>query len=365
MPPCLPLNSTFDACQALIERTSQIVFSYDVATGAFTYLNPAFEQVFKRKREMATDLPSLLAMVHPEDQQHVEDKCLQVLKGEVLKNIEFRIVLPNNTERWLCLTPYLLEEEPAKGKIVGFADDITPAKEHNNYLKKYSDKKNAVLNILSHDLAGPLALIESLSAMVEDELKQGNNKDISNIINLIRQSSQQGTQLIQEFMNQEFLESTTTDVIKKRVDIVKRIDRVMEEYKQNEKATGKTFRFVTSSDSVYMELDDNKFMQCLNNLISNAIKFSPDGGVITISVEEEAESVLFKVADNGIGIPAKFHDTLFNKFTNARRPGIKGEPSVGLGMSIIRTIVDWHQGEIWFESEENKGSTFYIRIPKK
>ena len=103
----------------------------------------------------------------------------------------------------------------------------------------------------------------------------------------------------------------------------------------------------------------------INNLISNAIKFTPDGGHITLSIEDQQDVVLFTVADTGVGIPAKFHDTLFSKFTKARRAGLKGEPSIGLGMSIIKTIVNWHEGKIWFESEEKKGTTFYIELPKE
>lgn len=208
-------------------------------------------------------------------------------------------------------------------------------------------------------------MIGSLSSHLLDDLHEGKNKDIAKLLDLIRQSSQQGMQLIQEFISQEFLESTNTHVIKERLDIVERMARVMGKYRQNEKETSKTYRFFSSNESIYVELDDNKFMQCINNLISNALKFTPDGGTISVSVEKEEDTVLFKVADNGIGIPAKYHATLFEKFTDARRPGIKGEPSIGLGMSIIKTIVDWHKGEIWFESEENKGSIFYIRLPSK
>ena len=138
----------------------------------------------------------------------------------------------------------------------------------------------------------------------------------------------------------------------------------MEEYQATQQLTGKTFHFLPDSDKIYLELDDFKFMQVINNLISNAIKFTPDGGEITVALEEKEDRVLIRVADTGIGIPEKFHATLFDKFTRARRTGIKGEPSVGLGMSIIKTIVEWHQGKIWFESRENKGTTFFIEVPK-
>lgn len=99
-------------------------------------------------------------------------------------------------------------------------------------------------------------------------------------------------------------------------------------------------------------------------MISNAIKFASDGGEITLRIEEQEEHVLFTVEDNGVGIPAHLQEGLFEKFPKARRPGLKGEPSTGLGMSIIKTIVEWHNGRIWFESEENKGAIFYIELPK-
>lgn len=153
-------------------------------------------------------------------------------------------------------------------------------------------------------------------------------------------------------------------MMKQRVDVVRMAKRTVQQYQESERRINKVFHLSASSDSIFIELDENKFMQSINNLISNAIKFTPDGGIITVSLEEEEEAVLFKVADNGIGIPEKYHVTLFEKFTNARRPGIKGEPSVGLGMSIIKTIVEWHHGKIWFESEVNKGTTFYISLPK-
>lgn len=105
-------------------------------------------------------------------------------------------------------------------------------------------------------------------------------------------------------------------------------------------------------------------MQVITNLLSNALKFTPDSGNIRISVEDKNDNILIKVQDNGIGIPAHLQPFLFDKFTKAGRQGIHGEPSVGLGMSIIKTIVEWHNGQIWFESTEGIGTTFYIEISK-
>ena len=355
-------NASFGFCQELLARTRQIVFSFDIASNQFSYLNPAFETVFHKTRESVATPAALLDMLNPEDQPYLQEKYAELLDGVILKDIEFRIELPGEV-RWLCLTPFLVEKA-GQQTVVGFAEDISAVKEYATYMRRYTDKKNAVLNIISHDLAGPLGMIQNLTALLAEELQHKESEDIKNLISLIERTSKQGSKLIQEFITQEFLESTNTDMRKQRIDIVQMTRSVMKQYYESASRINKVFELHTSADSILMELDENKFMQAINNLISNAIKFTPDGGIITVSVEEEEEAVLFKVADDGIGIPERFHATLFDKFTNARRPGIKGEPSIGLGMSIVQTIVEWHHGRIWFESEENKGTTFYISLPK-
>ncbi|MBJ6142209.1 sensor histidine kinase KdpD [Hymenobacter sp. BT559] len=97
-------------------------------------------------------------------------------------------------------------------------------------------------------------------------------------------------------------------------------------------------------------MDINKFQQVINNLVSNAIKFTPDKGRITVQLTRQGQQAVITIADDGVGIPILMQPVLFDKFTKARRPGIRGEKTTGLGMSIIRTIVELHQGDISFES---------------
>jgi two-component system, OmpR family, sensor histidine kinase VicK len=355
-------NPALHYFQALVQGCDQIFFAYEIASQKISLLNPAFEKVWhKTRKSVMRDTAALLKTIHPGDKQHVVQVYQQLLAGAIIKELEFRIVLSDKSVRWVCVKPQLLKEESV---LIGSADDITAQKDYNDYLKKFSDKKNSILNILSHDLAGPLAMINSLSHMLEEDLRSPGNEELHKVVGMIEKTSKQSMQLMQEFINLEFLESTSLELIKRRVNLVGAIKEIMQEYQSAQQKLGKTFHFLPASDTIYLDLDDNKFMQVINNLISNAIKFTPDGGEITVALEEKEESVLVTVADTGIGIPDKFQDSLFEKFTKARRPGIKGEPSVGLGMSIIKTIVEWHHGHIWFESKENEGTTFYIQVPK-
>jgi len=354
-------NAALDFLLTFTEGTDQVIFAYDITSNQFTFLNPAFEKIWGKRRKGIMDDSAALWKIHPEDKLYVQQNYHELLEGVLINDIEFRIKLRNNIEKCVCLKPRVTEDH----LIIGSVQDITAQKQYTDVLKKYSDKKNAILNILSHDLAGPLANIQTLSAMLSNDTKaEINHVQIRQVINIIERSSKQGTQLIQDFIKQEFLDSANVELIKSRVDLVNKVKETMQEYWLSPLLTQKTFHFLPSTETIYLNLDDNKFMQVINNLVSNAIKFTPDGGEITVSLEEKEDTVLISVADTGIGIPEKHHATLFEKFTRARRPGIKGEPSVGLGMSIIKTIVEWHQGKIWFESQENKGTTFYIELPK-
>lgn len=347
----------------LAERSDKVTFIYDPDSNHFRYLNPAFEQVWEKTRESIKKNPNiLLQTVHPEDREYVMQGYSALDTKNHGKKFEFRIQILNEKARWIRLTPLLIRKADDL-VICGFAENITISKEHNNTLHKFAAKKNSILEILSHDLAGPLTKIKGISSILTERLKTYNDPELQGLVEKIAETNERSIQLIRELIKQEFLESANSDLIRKRVDILEVIREVIEQYKASEKDIQKTFKLRSSRKEIYVDVDDFKFSQVINNLISNSIKFTHDGGTISIAIEEKKESILITVADDGIGIPEHLHDGLFEKFTKARRPGIRGEPSVGLGMSIIKTIVEWHNGKIWFESQENKGSTFYIELP--
>ncbi len=125
----------------------------------------------------------------------------------------------------------------------------------------------------------------------------------------------------------------------------------------------KHFEFESPAAQVFVRVDQTKFMQALVNLVANANKFTHTNGHIRVAVQENAGSITLSVSDDGIGIPKDLQPVLFERFTKARRPGLKGEETVGLGLSIVRRIVELHGGKIHVESQENKGTTFFIELP--
>jgi two-component system sensor histidine kinase VicK len=344
----------------LAERDPKIYAAFDINSKKFLYANRAFQVFFEQSLQELT-LEFLYNKVHEDDKAYVKAVFDDLEPGKFEEQVEFRFVY-HDILYYLRVNMLLLEPDNNTRVLVGYIEDITGFKENVSTLLALSNKKNAVLNILSHDLAGPLGSIQNYSYMLSKKTDPA-DKLTSQIVNSIDAISKRCIKLIQEFIKMEFLESVGVDMVKARFNLVNIVGSFMEDYLQQQDTLRKNVSFEYEEDLIFAEVDDNKLMQVINNLLSNALKFTPDGGEIKVILSKAAENVRMVVKDTGIGIPEKFHATLFDKFSTARRTGIKGEDSVGLGMSIIKTIVEWHQGKIWFESEEGKGTTFYIEIP--
>ena len=358
-------QESLEFLKEIADRASQVVFACDVDSHRLTYLSPAFEQVWERSVESVTTNPgALLETIHPEDRRYISEAYKDLIKGEAKKDIEFRIQPSDKSVRWVRASPFFIKQESGKRIVAGFLEDVTAWKIRYAEVKRLLAKKNSVLEILSHDLAEPLNSINGISALMAKHSEENcEDPELDKMIEVIEKTSRRSIRLIQEFIAQESFESDS-ELIKRRVNIVEKLEEIISQYKNSEKDIAKEFFLESSSESIFVKLDYFKLSLAINNLISNAIKFTQIGGKIKLGIEERQDTILIKVKDNGIGIPAKYKEVLFEKFTKARRPGIKGEPSVGLGMSIIKTIVHWHSGRIWFESQENIGTTSILSCRK-
>lgn len=116
------------------------------------------------------------------------------------------------------------------------------------------------------------------------------------------------------------------------------------------------------SEGVYAQINSDKFIRVIENLLSNAIKFTGVGGQVRVGLKKESQRVILQVSDTGIGIPEAMQSCVFNKFTKASRQGTQGEATTGLGLYIVKQIIDLHKGKIWLESKEKGGTSFYVEL---
>ncbi|GAA4353193.1 hypothetical protein GCM10023185_13590 [Hymenobacter saemangeumensis] len=350
-----------------MEGSQQVSFVYSATARQVLYVNAAYEKLFAphRREQVNSDLPALLGRIHPDDVEYSADCFERLVRGQLKEDIQLRLLpLPEHDKvQWLGIKAHQYLASDGQVLVCGTLNDISAEREYLLNADKFNAKKNTTLEILSHDLAGPFNLLQQMIDFCREKVGPLQDPQVEKMLQVMHDTCRDSVNLIRDFVDQEFMESTSVQLKRERFDLARRLRQIMDTLRDGQAHLGKHFEFICTRESVYAELDDNKFLQVVNNLLSNAIKFTPDNGHIRLSLEQRTDTLLITIADDGIGIPQKFHDVLFDRFTPARRPGLRGEKTTGLGMSLIHTIVKLHEGRIWFESEENQGTTFFIEVP--
>lgn len=227
-------------------------------------------------------------------------------------------------------------------------------------LENATSEKDRILKAVSHDMRSP---INSALALIDILTSQSDNLDEEQkeYVGLIKKSNENALGLTKDLLevatiNSEQLEKAPVDINTIISDRVKLLT-----YKAAEK--GQELKFNAPVDHITANVNEEKILRILSNLVTNAIKFSSIGGIVEITLKNNTDTFTLLVKDNGIGIPEKMKGRVFDLFSEAKRFGTSGEQPYGLGLSIAKQIVEVHQGKIWFESEEGKGTTFYVEIP--
>jgi two-component system sensor histidine kinase VicK len=359
----MPEPASFFLDQAA--ASPHIHFIYDVAAGQVTYINAAYEQMLQGHRDKVNEeLPALLARLHPDDIPLLLRYWQLWTQGRLHDEIEVRLRNSGDgTEQWLCLSPYWQQDAAGRALLGGTVRDITSTRNYQDNSDKFTSKKNTVLEILSHDLAGSFVMVQQLTTYVRDALKGFPNPQVPEMLAMVLDTSQRSVGLIHDLVNQEFLETTSIPLKRERVDLRERITEALEPAQYLPGSAALNLQVELPPGPLYAEVDVNKFLQVVGNLMANAYKFTPDGGHITIRLEELPGRVRLIVADDGIGIPEAMQPRLFERFTPARRQGLRGEPTTGLGMLLCKTIVELHGGTLTVVSTEGQGSTFTVEVP--
>ncbi|WP_432714736.1 PAS domain-containing sensor histidine kinase [Pedobacter sp.] len=343
-------------------QAEEIFFVFNVKEMRFTYVNKAFESITKRKITQLLEQPkTILKIIHPEDLQYIKNAYKIVSRKKTSTSLSFRILRPDHLTRWIRAKIYAVVEHDEVQYISGVAEDDSARIANIFNMQKVNGWKNSTLEILSHDLRGPIGTVKMLASVIAKKLPD--NAEITKLTELIEDISRRNIELIKTVLKRETFDTAEVELSKERLDVVWEIQQIMEIYMKSQEAVEKKLEFTFSHPTIHAELDSMKFLQIVNNLVSNAIKFTHKQGHIHVHVEKLEKTVLVTVADDGIGIPRNLRPVLFHKYTRASRPGVEGEESIGLGMWIVKLLTEIHNGRVWFESEENKGSTFYVEVP--
>ncbi|EMR03819.1 PAS domain-containing sensor histidine kinase [Cesiribacter andamanensis] len=366
------MHSSITFLQQLVKQSTDLAFVYSVQEARFLYISESVAAFTGLAPDSSgggqpqQPLPlRLLELVPQEEHAYLRSGFEELIeKGAGSAALEFRVQRPDQTLSWLRLKAYCLQEEATGNlQLLGMAEDITRRKEYELALLAMKEQKNIVIQVLGHDLRAPLNTISLSMSLMGRELNLEENKSVKQLVEIVERTCRNSLDMIKEVLNLEYLETQELGIKKTRIDLVARMQSQLDAFRLLDKAN-KTFILHTTTESIYTTIDSIRLMLIMENLLTNAYKFTEARGRIEVSLEERPHTILITVADNGIGIPDALKPLIFDKFTRARRKGTQGEQPVGLGMHLIKTMTDQLDGTIRFESQEGKGTTFYIELPK-
>jgi signal transduction histidine kinase len=232
-------------------------------------------------------------------------------------------------------------------------------------LKEIDKMKADFVASVSHELRNPLTTIKGYLDLLSEGEGGSVSKEQLGFLNIIDESSGRLLNLINDLLTVSKIESATLRVNKKLLslnDVFEKVAKVMIPEAKNK---GLKLEVTLDKDLPLVEADPDRLDQVLINLVSNAIKFTLQGGLIEISSSVKNGALLASVKDSGPGVSEMDKKRLFDKFFRSQQAITQNVKGTGLGLAIAKGIVEQHHGKIWLESELGKGSTFYFSLPIK
>lgn len=352
--------SNYNFIKKIGEITDDGIAVYDISKKTFVYVNANFTKVFGiDEKELLFDSKIILKFILAEDNSYLKLRYAELMETGCINTTEFRLVFPDHVLKHISCDVLVLENA---NLVTAFVKDVSEAKKHEDYLIKYTAQKDTLLDMLTHNLSGPLQLSKDMISSLQKGYNENNLADINKLLNIMQENTQQCIDIVNDFLRQEHFESAHTYVRKTRFDVIEKIHVTLDKLRAMNK--DKVFTLTSEFENLNITSDAVKFFQVIHNILSNAIKFTGDDGIIEIHVKEQEHSYLISFKDNGVGIPEADRADIFHKKVVGRL-GLKGEKSSGLGLSIAKKLVDLLNGKIWFDSNEETGSTFYLQLPKE
>ena len=327
-------------------------------------------------QEAEIDFDLFYSILHPDDRQRTREAIAACVYGGKVYDIEYRTVSPQGEVRWVRATgrTYYKEEKPVR--FDGTTQDITDRKRVEEERKQLLDiertarleaertsrMKDEFLATLSHELRTPLNAILGWTQLLKRD--QQDPEMLSEAISVIERNVRVQNQLIEDLLDMSRIISGNLRLDVQRVELPEIINAAMEAVKPTAETKGVRLEKVIDRLVGPVSGDPGRLQQVLWNLLTNAIKFTPKGGKVRVLAEGKQSYVEISVTDTGEGIIRDFLPHLFERFSQADGSAKRKHRGLGLGLSIVKNLVEMHGGTVQANSRgEGQGATFIIHLP--
>lgn len=242
-------------------------------------------------------------------------------------------------------------------------EKISQLKEREQNLEKLNREKDELIRIVGHDFRNPVTGIMGLASFLEENTSNMPADEQAQMLGIIRESGQKLLDLVNELLTKEE-NANITELILEELDPQSLMLGVIDLHKPT--ATNKDITIETDLDDVVpMKLDRHKMEQIVSNLLSNALKFTPEKGTVLVALKEvdhSGRAIDMVIQDSGMGIPEKQLGDLWSSNADSIRTGTSGEEGSGMGLTLVKNFTELHDGQISVESDEGEGTRFTVRL---
>jgi len=223
--------------------------------------------------------------------------------------------------------------------------------------------KTEFISVVSHELKLPMTSIKGYSDLMLSGATGQLNENQNNFLNTIRNNVNRMATLVSDLADISRIESGNLRLEPREVPVWDVIDEVVTLTRTQVTQKNQTVTVNIPKELPKAWCDRNRLAQILTNLVSNANKYTPEGGAITVHATRENSLIQIKVEDNGLGMTPEDQEKLFSKFFRSADDKVREAPGTGLGLSITKNLIELQGGKVWFESEFRKGTSFYFTVP--
>jgi PAS domain S-box-containing protein len=389
------LKNSQERLQLALKPAQVGVWEWNLSAGELSWSANCSSVLGVTPEAFTNTLDGWLSCVHPDDRDRVMQRITHAIETRSPLLNEYRIVTPSGEIRWLvCKGQVECDDAGHPVRLLGMTQDITDHKQTEDQLRQYATErarllkleqaareeaetenhsKDEFLAVITHELRSPLNAILGWASLLRTRTLDPSMRDRA--LETIERNAKAQSRLIEDLLDVSRIIRGKLRLTCISVNLQATAMAAIDAVKLSAELKQISILLVAPESEVIIRGDPTRLQQIVLNLLTNAVKFTPNGGSVVVEVSETVDPSAVKeqgtskiarivVRDTGIGISPRFLPYVFDRFQQAETMTTETEKGLGLGLAIVRQLVELHQGRVWVESEgDGKGTTFVVSLP--